>query len=88
MWSTARLAVLLPEDSTLLVGGTDSRLVEEVRWPSGSAEITRLLELNIPRAGAGAIMLESGAFIVGGGDDGVVARDDFEFCVPAALEPL
>jgi hypothetical protein len=32
--------------------------------------------------------LESGAFIVAGGDDGVSIREDFEFCVPAALEPL
>jgi len=31
---------------------------------------------------------ESGAFVVGGGDDGTGARDDFEFCVPTALEPL
>ena len=87
-WPTARLEVLLPQDSTLLVGGTDSRLVEEVRWPDDLVEITPLLELNTERAGAGAIVLESGAFVVAGGNDGVSRRDDFEFCVPAELEPL
>jgi hypothetical protein len=87
-WSTARQEVLLPQGSTLLIGGTDSRLVEEVRWPSGLVEIAPLLELDTARAGAGAVVLESGAFVVAGGDDGVSSRNDFEFCVPAALEPL
>jgi len=87
-WSTARQEALLPQDSTLLIGGTDSRLVEEVRWPSGVVEIAPLLELDTARAGAGAVVLESGAFVVAGGDDGVSSRNDFEFCVPATLEPL
>lgn len=87
-WPTARLEVLLPGDSTLLIGGADSRLVEEVRWADDVVEIAPLLELNTERAGAGAIVLESGAFVVAGGNDGVSRRDDFEFCVPAALEPL
>jgi len=34
------------------------------------------------------VVLESGAFVVAGGDDGVSSRNDFEFCVPATLEPL
>lgn len=87
-WPTARLEVVLPQESTLLVGGTDSRLVEEVRWADDLVEIASLLELNAQRAGAGTIVLESGAFVVAGGNDGVSRRDDFEFCVPAALEPL
>jgi hypothetical protein len=87
-WTTARLAALQPQRSRLVIGGEGSSLVDEVRWIDGDVEISRLLDLNIPRAGAGGIVLESGAFIVAGGDDGVAVRDDFEFCVPAALEPL
>lgn len=87
-WPTARLDVLQPAESTLLIGGDGSSLVEEVRWTDATVEIQSLLELQVPRAGAGGIVLESGAFVVAGGDDGVSRRDDFEFCVPAALEPL
>lgn len=87
-WTTARLGVLQPADSTLLVGGESSSMVEEVRWNDGNVEIEPLLQMEFPRAGAGALVLESGAFIVAGGDDGVSIRDDFEFCVPAALKPL
>ncbi|TNF62838.1 MAG: hypothetical protein EP303_03400 [Deltaproteobacteria bacterium] len=87
-WTTARLEALQPAESTLIVGGEDSVLVEEVRWVDGTPDIQSLLNLNTPRAAAGAIVLESGAFIVAGGDDGTEVRDDFEFCVPAALEPL
>jgi hypothetical protein len=87
-WTTARLDALQPPQSTLVIGGDDSRLVDEVRWNGADVEIQPLLQLDIPRAGAGAIVLESGAFIVAGGDDGVSIREDFEFCVPAALEPL
>jgi hypothetical protein len=72
----------------LVIGGEGSSLVDEVRWIDGDVEISPLLDLNIPRAGAGGIVFESGAFIVAGGDDGVAVRDDFEFCVPAELEPL
>ena len=88
LWTTARLGALQPADSTLLVGGEGSSLVDEVRWSDGNVEIEALLQMEFPRAGAGGIVLESGAFIVAGGDDGVSIRDDFEFCVPAALEPL
>ena len=63
-------------------------MVDEVRWDGANVEIQPLLQLDVPRAGAGGIVLESGAFIVAGGDDGVSIRDDFEFCVPAVLEPL
>ncbi len=87
-WTTARLGVLQPEDSALLVGGESSSAVEEVRWNDGDVGIEPLLEMEFPRAGAGGLVLESGAFIVAGGDDGVSIRDDFEFCVPAALQPL
>ena len=87
-WTTARLGVLQPADSALLVGGERSSMVEEVRWNDGIVEIQPLLQMEFPRAGAGALVLESGAFIVAGGDDGVSIRDDFEFCVPAALKPL
>jgi hypothetical protein len=87
-WTTARLEALQPAESTLIVGGEDSVLVEEVRWVDGTPDIQSLLNLNTPRAAAGAIVLASGAFIVAGGDDGTEVRDDFEFCVPAALEPL
>jgi len=62
--------------------------VEEVQWSDADVEIQALLQMQFPRAGAGALVLESGAFIVAGGDDGVSLRDDFEFCVPAALQPL
>ena len=87
-WATARLDVLQPAQSALLIGGDGSSLVEEVRWRDTTVEITAVLELQLPRAGAGGIVLESGAFVVAGGDDGVSVRDDFEFCVPAVLEPL
>ena len=87
-WSAARLNALQPADSTLLVGGDSSSLVEQVRWTDEDVGIEELLQMNVPRAGSGAIVLESGAFVVAGGDDGVGIRDDFEFCVPAALEPL
>jgi hypothetical protein len=88
LWTTARLGVLKPADSTLLVGGESSSLVEEVLWGDGNVGIEALLQMEFPRAGAGGLVLESGAFIVAGGDDGVSIRDDFEFCVPAALQPL
>lgn len=87
-WSTARLNALQPERSRLVIGGNGSRLVDEVRWTDIDVEIWPLLQLNAPRAGAGGLVLESGAFVVAGGDDGVNVLDDFEFCVPAALEPL
>jgi len=87
-WTTARLNALQPAQSALVIGGDGSPLVDEVRWNGADVEIQPLLQLDVPRAGAGAIVLESGAFIVAGGDDGVSIREDFEFCVPAALEPL
>ena len=87
-WTTARLAALQPAQSALVIGGEGSRLVDEVRWGAADVQIEPLLQLDVPRAGAGGIVLESGAFIVAGGDDGVSIREDFEFCVPAVLEPL
>jgi hypothetical protein len=87
-WTTARLAALQPARSALVIGGVGSTSVEEVRWDGAGVEIQPLLQLEVPRAGAGGIVLESGAFIVAGGDDGVSIREDFEFCVPAVLEPL
>ncbi|MBW2191182.1 MAG: hypothetical protein JRG93_16660, partial [Deltaproteobacteria bacterium] len=87
-WTTARFAVLQPTRSALLIGGEGSRLVDEVRWSAADVRIEPLLQLDVPRAGAAGIVLESGAFIVAGGDDGASIRQDFEFCVPAALEPL
>jgi hypothetical protein len=87
-WTTARLGARQPADSTLIVGGESSSMVEEVLWNEGNVEIQPLLQMLVPRADAGVLVLESGAFIVAGGNDGVSIRDDFEFCVPAALEPL
>ncbi len=87
-WTTARLNALQPANSTLLIGGDDSASVDLVRWAGDEVEITELLEMSVPRAGAGGLVLESGAFIVAGGDDGGSIRDDFEFCVPATLQPL
>ena len=87
-WTTARLDALQPAQSELVIGGDGSQLVDEVRWNGADVEIQQLLQLDVPRAGAGGIVLESGAFIVAGGDDGVSIREDFEFCVPASLEPL
>jgi hypothetical protein len=87
-WTTARSAALQPAGSALIIGGDGSQLVEEVRWNEADVEIQSLLQLDVPRAGAGGIVLESGAFIVAGGDDGARIRQDFEFCVPASLEPL
>jgi hypothetical protein len=88
-WMTARLEALQPAGSTLVIGGVGSRLVDDVRWSGADVEIQPLLQLDVARAGAGGIVLESGAFIVAGGDDDTSARrQDFEFCVPAALEPL
>jgi hypothetical protein len=88
VWATARLGVFQPDRSALIIGGDDSQQVEEVRWSADQVTIAPLVELQVPRAGAGAIVLESGAFIVAGGDDGVDIREDFEFCAPAALTPL
>lgn len=87
-WPTARLQSFQPARSTLVIGGDGSRLVDEVRWNGADVEIAPLLQLDVPRAGAAGIILESGAFIVAGGDDGVSIREDFEFCVPAVLEAL
>ena len=86
--TTARRNALQPAESELVIGGDGSQLVDEVRWNGADVEIQQLLQLDVPRAGAGGIVLESGAFIVAGGDDGVSIREDFEFCVPASLEPL
>ena len=82
------MQAILPENSALIIGGNASRSVEEVRWSGDTVAIEPLSELNVARAAAGAIVYESGAFVVAGGDDGVSVRDDFEFCVPAALTPL
>jgi hypothetical protein len=87
-WTTARRNALQPAESELVIGGDATQLVDEVRWNGADVEIQQLLQLAVPRAGAGGIVLESGAFIVAGGDDGVSIREDFEFCVPASLEPL
>ena len=87
-WTTARLGALQPADSALLVGGESSSMVEEVLWNEANVEIRPLLEMEVPRAGAGGLVLESGAFIVAGGDDGVSIREDFEFCVPSTLQAL
>ncbi|UCH29922.1 MAG: hypothetical protein JSV06_02555 [Myxococcales bacterium] len=87
-WTRARLRVTVPEYTAMLVGGEGSRDVEEVQWNSGAVAIERVLDLDVARAGAGAIVYESGAFVVTGGDDGSAVRDDFEFCTPAALQPL
>lgn len=87
-WGTARLQAIVPEGRAWIVGGEASPLVEEVRWDEGELRIETVAQLNVQRASAGAIVYESGAFVVGGGDDGTGARDDFEFCVPAALTPL
>jgi hypothetical protein len=87
-WTNARTQVLQLAQSTLIIGGRGSQLVEEVRWDADQVEIQQLLELVAPRAGAGGILLESGAFVVAGGDDGTLIRDDMEFCVPNELSPL
>lgn len=87
-WSTARAQTLQLPESSLIIGGESSRLVEEVRWADENVEIQPLLELDVPRAGPGGILLESGAFVVAGGQDGTTIRDDLEFCVPAELSPL
>lgn len=87
-WTSARLEVLQPFGSTLLIGGAESAEVDEVQWSGSEPTFVSLVELAVPRASAGAIVLESGLFIVGGGNDGVSARDDFEVCVPESLEPL
>ncbi len=87
-WMTARREVLQPDGSTLLIGGTDSRLVEEVRWSDSALQISPLLELTVPRAATGGIVLESGVFIVGGGDGAGGPQQDFEFCAPDRLVPL
>ncbi len=87
-WGTARTRAIVPEYSTLVVGGDGSRSVEEVVWNGSAVSIDPVLEMQIPRAAAGAIVYESGAFVVAGGDDGVDPRDDFEFCTPDVLTPL
>ena len=87
-WTNARLDAVQPPPSALIIGGDGSALVEGVQWDGDEVGILPVLELGVARAGAGAIVLESGAFFVAGGDDGSSIRDDFEFCLPAALSPL
>lgn len=87
-WTTARLRAVVPQYQTLIVGGEASQLVEEVRWSGDTVAIESVLQLSVARAAAGAIVYESGAFVVAGGDDGSSVREDFEFCVPVALQPL
>ena len=87
-WTTARTGALQLAQSALVIGGEGSQLVEEVRWSGGDVEIRTLAELNVPRAGAGGILFESGIFVVAGGDDGTSTRDDMELCVPGELSPL
>jgi hypothetical protein len=87
-WTTPRAGVLQLAESTLIIGGEGSQLVEQVVWDADEVRIEELLELDVPRAGAGGILLESGAFVVAGGDDGTQIRGDMEFCVPSALSPL
>lgn len=87
-WSTARLNAVVPENATLIVGGQDSQLVDQVVWSGGSVAVQPLLDLQVPRASAGAVVYESGAFVVAGGRDDVSDRDDFEFCVPDTLSAL
>jgi hypothetical protein len=84
-WTTARRRAILPEYSAVVVGGEGSGAIEEVRWSGSSVSIEPLAELETPRAAAGAIVYESGAIVVAGGDDGQSELDDFEFCVPAEL---
>lgn len=87
-WTNARLGAVVPENGTLIVGGESSQMVESVVWSGGSVSIDPVVQLAVARANAGAIVYESGAFVVGGGGDGPTVRDDFEFCVPASLRPL
>lgn len=87
-WTDARLEVSQPVGSQLLIGGANSTLVDEVQFEGGDVEVAALLRLQIPRAAAAGILLESGAFIVAGGTDGSTIRNDLEFCVPQALSPL
>lgn len=86
-WGTARLDAIVPEHGSLVVGGDGSQLVDEVVWNGSAVAVEHLLDLEVPRAAAGAIVYESGAFVVAGGRDGANDRDDFEFCVPAQLSP-
>ncbi len=87
-WTTARVDAIVPEYATLVVGGEGSRLVDQVVWNGSTVAIRPVLDLQVPRGSAGAVVYESGAFVVGGGRDEVSDRDDFEFCVPAELAPL
>ena len=87
-WNTARVGVLNPEQSALLVGGQQSTLIEEVQWTGSNVHIEPISNLIVPRAWFGGIFLPSGALIVSGGQDGVSIRSDLEFCVPLELKPL
>lgn len=92
-WPRARLGVAVPEGARLLIGGEDgageaSSLIEEVVFGESSIEIEPVTELRASRAAAGAIVYESGAFVVAGGVDANGVRNDLEFCVPDLLEPL
>ncbi|MGB5810233.1 MAG: hypothetical protein WBG86_06865, partial [Polyangiales bacterium] len=86
-WATARLQALQPEATALIIGGAESTEIEEVQWSGDDVRIAPLFDLTVPRAAAGGIVFESGAFVVGGGDDGVNRRADFEFCAPDPLAP-
>ncbi len=87
-WTAVRTGSLQLAGSSLIIGGEGSDLVEEVQWTESGPEIQPLLRLEVPRAGAGGLLLESGAFIVAGGDDGQSIRDDSEMCMPGELSPL
>jgi hypothetical protein len=82
------LRAILPELTTLIIGGEASQSVEEVSWSGDTVAIEPVLEMGVARAAAGAIVYESGAFVVAGGEDGESVLDDFEFCVPSTLSPL
>ncbi len=87
-WLNPRAGAITPTGSALIVGGEGSRLVERVDFVSGSASISTMAELELPRSQPGAIELESGVLIVLAGNDGAGPRDDVEYCFPAALNPL
>jgi hypothetical protein len=88
IWTTARTGGTVPEQSTLIIGGESSPLVEKVRWSGDDVQIEPVLALSSARAFPGAIVYEGGAIVVAGGEDGGEAADGLEFCVPSALEPL
>ena len=88
-WPNARSQVVVAPNSQLLVGGTDSALIEQVVFGS-TVELNDVATLSQSRALSAPIVFPSGVVVVmGGRGAGDVLLSDVEFCFPPELnDPL